>query len=133
MVTFTKEEMIAALKNGANPDALADNFTDTLNEAMAAIRAEEEAKNNRENNLNMYAEMMLEAIEGYIAAACPEASDIFSDVSAADVRDAIDPVLPMLTAFGSLKNKLEKTEENKSDDDDDLALTDFLAAFGLLS
>jgi hypothetical protein len=130
--------ILARLQKGDSADAIANEFSTALNEAMrlndVQIKEREAAAKAaaRDALLNEKAEAILTALTDYIAAAAPDLQDELtgSDSDLYDVnsiRNIIDIAIEGTRASLSLANTLRSKAPTSSDD----AISQFLKNFGL--
>jgi hypothetical protein len=130
--------ILARLQKGDSADAIANEFSTALNEAMrlndVQIKEREAAAKAaaRDALLNEKAEAILTALTDYIAAAAPDLQDELTgsdsdlyDVSS--IRNIIDIAIEGTRASLSLANTLRSKAPTSSDD----AISQFLKNFGL--
>ena len=117
---FTKEDIIARLKNGDSIDTIADEISDTLNAAKEeyAIQKEEEAKDKAVEEAKMRAAE--DIIDGFCNFACAsgddEAVELFNSFEPKYVVEALDNTLSMMKDFMKLEETLFPKEEKEIDD-----------------
>lgn len=117
-----QNDILAALQGGADPEAIAQNFADMLNAAIAEKAKQEEAERQakaaaetRQEKVDYMAEM-LAMLNHFIKEFYPDVYDekIVEKVSAADIvaafDEAYDEVKRMQPVLDDLQNLLHKLE-----------------------
>ena len=119
---YDKNSILEQLRAGVSADEIAAKAAEALNEAIAALTLENDAKLKREDQLNQYAENIAASITGYFKLA----HDITIDeVPAQDIREMLDKMVPLYRLLSSLE---VPAEDNKTKSDDEILL-DFMKKF----
>lgn len=93
-------DIVTRLKNGETMEAIAQEMEDALNKANAEFQANQE-KENKEAKLNELAETIAAAATEYLRLVRPNM--VKEDITGAELREALDEMLPLLDLFGDLK------------------------------
>ena len=119
---YDKNSILEQLRAGVSADEIAAKAAEALNEAIAALTLENDAKLKREDQLNQYAKDIAASIAGYFKLA----HDITIDeVPAQDIREMLDKMVPLYRLLSSLE---VPAEDNKPKSDDEILL-DFMKKF----
>lgn len=119
---YDKNSILEQLRAGVSADEIAAKAAEALNEAIAVLTLENDAKLKREDQLNQYAENIAASITGYFKLA----HDITIDeVPAQDIREMLDKMVPLYKLLSSLE---VPAEDNKTKSDDEILL-DFMKKF----
>ena len=94
------ENIVVRLKNGETMEAIAKEMEDALNKANAEFKANQE-KESKETKLNELAETIAAAATEYLRLVRPNL--VKEDITGAELREALDEMLPLLDLFGDLK------------------------------
>lgn len=137
---MNKEEILNRLKNGESVDSIADAFTKALNEANAALEAEEKAKAIAEEKIED-TEILIDTVIDYLDTYYPElASYIDSEYGDKEIEEFIeelDATISMVTNLVKFTKKFETPKgkatviTNAPDDKADDIINSFLKAFNL--
>lgn len=140
---ITEKEILVRLQNGEDAEKIANELIDLLNAANATHQAEVEAKKKaeeeqkkkeaEEKKKDELAETIANAVMAYIKLAAPTlVEEDEEELSGAEVRKMLDPVIPTLVSIKALAYnittpasipKSTPAKDNKSDDE---ILQDFL-------
>lgn len=112
---FTKEDMLARLMRGEDPETIAKEMTDALNAAVVEAKKAEEEKAKkeveakRESQLDGIAMEIIKLMKAYIEIKAPEVLEGHEDelLDVKSFRNTIDGALKMITVFGDSMSKLE--------------------------
>lgn len=104
---FDMNEILTRLQNGENADAIATEFTNALNGAVQE-QAKADAARKKENEKLADAQAIVDMICDFLDKWYPEIGTAGQIVDAADVLEALDQVMPELTAMTKLLAKLDK-------------------------
>ena len=96
------EEIKARLQNGESLDTIAQEMEDMLNQANAFVQ-EEKVKSEKESRLDSLADTIAAAATEYMHLTCP---DVDFEVSGAEMREALDEMLPLLDMFKNISVKV---------------------------
>lgn len=119
---YDKNSILEQLRAGVSADEIAAKAAEALNEAIAALALENDAKLKKEDQLNQYAKDIAASIAGYFKLA----HDITIDeVPAKEIREMLDKMVPLYELLSSLE---VPTEDNKIKSDDEILL-DFMKKF----
>lgn len=123
------DEILNRVLAGEDQEAIVKEFTDNLNKAVAAKRAEEEAKAKsaaKDEKLNEIAQAISFALNEYaIAAGIPDVK-----LNHADVRKILDEFLPVIEGLKDVKIHVAKANPKKMKSIDDV-FTDFFKSMGI--
>ena len=95
------ENIVARLKNGETMETIAQEMEDALNKANAEFQANQE-KESKEAKLNELAETIATATTEYLRIMRPGMVKDHS-IDGAELREAMDEMLPLLDLFGDIK------------------------------
>ena len=122
-MSFTQEDILARLRNGENPETIADEIAKGLNQAIKIVEQENEAKKKeiqmkkdaQEAALDEIAETIADAIMDYMCVQDPSLTDIFAKdpIEPRAVRQALDISQPMMNLIKSLSGPVEKNNNSK--------------------
>ena len=116
---FTKEDIIARLKNGDSIDTIADEISDTLNAAQEeyAIQKEEKAKDAAVKEAKLCAaEAIIDDLCDFACASGDdEAVELFNSFEPQYMVEALDSTLLMLKDLMKLEETLFPKEEKDLD------------------
>ena len=96
------EEIKARLQNGESLDTIAQEMEDMLNQANAFVQ-EEKVKSEKESRLDSLADTIAAAATEYMHLTCP---DVDFEVSGAEMREALNEMLPLLDMFKNISVKV---------------------------
>ena len=116
-------EILARLQNGENIDAIASEFTESLNKAnQEHMRLQEESKRKKEQDElhEEKVEAVLALINAFIDLLAAyevdsEILDELEDIDAEDVVKTIDEALPFIEKYIELVDMLPKAESKKEE------------------
>lgn len=142
---ITEKEILVRLQNGEDAETIANELIDLLNAANATHQAEIEAKKKaeeeqkkkeaEEKKKDELAETIANAVMAYIKLAVPTlVEEDEEELSGAEVRKMLDPVIPTLASIKALASNLTvpastptpKSTPAKTNKSDDEILQDFL-------
>ena len=119
---YDKNSILEQLRAGVSADEIAAKAAEALNEAIAALTLENDAKLKKEDQLNKYAKDIAASITGYFKLA----HDItIGEVPAKEIREMLDKMVPLYKLLFSLE---VPAEDNKIKSDDEILL-DFMKKF----
>lgn len=123
-MSFTQEDILARLRNGENPETIADEIAKGLNQAIKIVEQENEAKKKeiqmkkeaKEAELDAIAEGIADAIMDYMCVQDPSLTDVFAKdpIEPSYVRQALDISQPMMNLIKSLSDITQPTEKDKN-------------------
>lgn len=136
-----QKEILEALKNGADPEALAKQITEAFNQALEekkrldkeAERSEAEKKARQVHKEQDFQEI-LDSLFDFFTEYYPEVelSDAFEKISAADMVEQLDRAAAEIVEMEAAFKKLRSNRElNKSAKSPDMSIQDFLRRNGL--
>ena len=119
---YDKNSILEQLRAGVSADEIAAKAAEALNEAIATLTLENDAKLKKEDQLNKYAKDIAASITGYFKLA----HDItIGEVPAKEIREMLDKMVPLYKLLFSLE---VPAEDNKIKSDDEILL-DFMKKF----
>ena len=120
-MSFTQEDILARLRNGENPETIADEIAKGLNQAIKIVEQENEAKKKeiqmkkdaQEATLDAIAETIADAITDYMCIQDPSLTDILAKdpIEPSSVRQALDISQPMMNLIKSLSDPVDKNSK----------------------
>jgi phage FluMu gp28-like protein len=120
---FTKEDILARLRNGEDAQTIADEIAQGLNEAINQVKeeqdqkkAEQMKKEAQEAELDEIAEDIADAIMDYMCVQDPSLTDVFAKdpIEPSYVRQALDVSQPIMGLIKSLSGPVEKDKNSKT-------------------
>ena len=129
---FDKNFFLDRLRKGESIDDISQSVADAINEANSAYEAEQAAKKIQEDKKEAkyaIAEKFVDLMREYCELVCPEAKEVFDEVTAADYDDmiaAMDNMFGVVQLTMNLRKPDKKIVKAKSPISDDEILSRFL-------
>lgn len=121
------ENIVARLKNGETMETIAQEMEDALNKANAEFQASQE-KESKEAKLNELAETIATATTEYLRIMRPGMVKDHS-IDGAELREAMDEMLPLLDLFGDIKVSVKTKTTPASNSKEKKSAEDVFADF----
>lgn len=121
-MAYTKEDLLARLRKGEDPDTIADEMVKALNDAMDAKKAEDEAA---AEQAKIDANRMADAED--IATLINDFAKTYYDTDIKYTGQMVCDVMDATKQFSNIKVKFSKSH----DMDVDTIINEFLDSFGL--
>lgn len=129
MTIINENDILAALKNGEDPEVLANYLIDTLNSAIKTLEAEKTAAEKQKQKMELAAQISTLMIKYYDLTVEGFTDEI--DITPEFVVDLLDTRAQHCKETAAEVKQIKKSLENITKEDIDASIDAFLKAFGL--
>lgn len=129
MTIINENDILAALKNGEDPEALAKHLIDTLNSALQTLEAEKTAAEKQKKKMELATQISTLMIRYYDLTVEGFTDEI--EITPEFVVDLLDTSAQQCQETSAEVKELKKSLETITKEDIDASIDAFLKAFGL--
>jgi type IV secretory pathway VirD2 relaxase len=129
MTIINENDILAALKNGEDPEILANYLIDTLNSAIKTFEAEKTAAEKQKKKMELAAQISTLMIRYYDLTVEGFTDEI--EITPEFVVDLLDTSAQQCEKTAAEVKQIKKSLENITKEDVDASIDAFLKAFGL--